>query len=619
MKTPLLHVLLCLLGLAALSLPATSSALTLRIVTYNIAADIDGYTATRPGLDTVLEAIGQQNVNGLAQPADIIALEETTSNTATVTPLAATLNAYYGASLYATSSYQGTEVGNSPGTGNGPNAVIYNTQILVLLASVGVGTPQGSTNGEYRQIVRYEFEPVGGTVASAFYVYVSHMKSSYSGTTAAVQAARAQEAQMLRNDSAALSANACVLYMGDFNLDGSTEAAYQTLTATGTAQGIDPFNYNPQNNNETWDTATYAPILTESSTALDYRDDIQFISANVFNGTVSGGLTYIVGSYRTFGNNGTTGYDKSVNSVSNTALNNLQGPITAASALSALTTASDHLPVVADYSISLSATPTPTPTPTPNPSPTPTPTATPTPTPVPTVTPTPAPSPTPTPTPVATPTPIPTVTPTPVSAPVITSTGQVNAQQGQAFTYQLTATGAPTNYAATSLPAGLSVDPVSGLISGTPTTSGLFSVNLAATNTGGSGTASLSINIASTPVVVLIIPGATGGKSTTIAEGGPTLKLYASRSGGTLSQPLTLFYKVVGSAVAGVDYKTLSGSVVIAVGDQSAKIKVHTYDDGVVDGTKVLKIKLLPATDGSYELGDPAKAKVTILDAEAAP
>ena len=107
----------------------------------------------------------------------------------------------------------------------------------------------------------------------------------------------------------------------------------------------------PQNDAETWDSAAYAPIATESATALHYRDDLQFISANVYAGSVSGGLRFLAGSYRVFGNNGTTAFEQSVNSPSNTALDNLEGSISKSTALSALTTASDHLPVVADYAV----------------------------------------------------------------------------------------------------------------------------------------------------------------------------------------------------------------------------------------------------------------------------
>ncbi len=294
----------------------------------------------------MLEATGENYVNGAAHPLDILALEETTSNSATVAPIVSALNSYYGGTLYAQSSLQGTETGNDPSTGNGPNAVVYNKTTLTLLASAGIGTPTGSTNGEYRQVMRYEFQPVGGVTGTQFYVYVSHMKSSASGTASAVQAARAKEAAIIVADIKTLASNGGVLCMGDFNMDGSTEAGYQTLTATGTGQLIDALN--PSNNyKETWDTNTY--FLTESATSISYRDDIQFMSAAVYNGTSTTGLHYVPGSYTVFGNNGKIATGDSVNESSNTSLSGLQGSITPATALKDLTTASDHLPTVVDY------------------------------------------------------------------------------------------------------------------------------------------------------------------------------------------------------------------------------------------------------------------------------
>ena len=47
------------------------------------------------------------------------------------------------------------------------------------------------------------------------------------------------------------------------------------------------------------------------------------------------------------------------------------------------------------------------------------------------------------------------------------------------------------------MPAGLSVNTVTGLISGTPTTAGTAPVTLSATNSGGTGTATLTLTIVS--------------------------------------------------------------------------------------------------------------------------
>lgn len=78
-------------------------------------------------------------------------------------------------------------------------------------------------------------------------------------------------------------------------------------------------------------------------------------------------------------------------------------------------------------------------------------------------------------------------------APVITSPAAADGIVGDAFSYLVTATRTPTSFGASGLPAGLSIDSVSGLISGTPTASGSFPVTLSATR--GSNTATLSLNL----------------------------------------------------------------------------------------------------------------------------
>jgi hypothetical protein len=84
-----------------------------------------------------------------------------------------------------------------------------------------------------------------------------------------------------------------------------------------------------------------------------------------------------------------------------------------------------------------------------------------------------------------------------VSAPVITSATNAAGTVNKAFSYQITANNSPTSYGATGLPAGLSVNSSTGLISGTPVSSGTFNVGLSATNNAGTGTATLSLTIGS--------------------------------------------------------------------------------------------------------------------------
>lgn len=92
--------------------------------------------------------------------------------------------------------------------------------------------------------------------------------------------------------------------------------------------------------------------------------------------------------------------------------------------------------------------------------------------------------------------------------PVVTSATTASGVQGQAFSYQITASGMPTSYAASGLPAGLSINGTNGLISGVPTQTGVFPLVLAATNATGTGTANLTLTITAPPVLTPSITSA---------------------------------------------------------------------------------------------------------------
>lgn len=355
---------------------------TIRVVTYNIEADINGVTTPLPGLISPwnnpadvalggsLEGIGEETVGAdSGQPLDILALQETTSNPTTLSPICNGMNTFYNSpSMYTNSTYEATEEGGDTADGNGPNAVIYNTHTVQLLASHPVDPPGGtgnlgSTYGEYREVMRYEFAPAGVAPASSniFYVYVSHYKS---GTSDTDLNDRAGEAAIIRtNEAIDLPATARVIYLGDYNVDTSGETGYQTILALSSpngkqqGQGIDPLNVT-NNPNINWETDTSNTnlllMMTEHSYDLEYRDDLQLMTTNIYYGAPSG-FQYVPGTYHTFGNNGTTAYYANVANGTDTALNNLvtNGPtfINATNIYHDLTNASDHLPVVADYAV----------------------------------------------------------------------------------------------------------------------------------------------------------------------------------------------------------------------------------------------------------------------------
>ncbi|MBR0091108.1 MAG: putative Ig domain-containing protein [Lachnospiraceae bacterium] len=96
-----------------------------------------------------------------------------------------------------------------------------------------------------------------------------------------------------------------------------------------------------------------------------------------------------------------------------------------------------------------------------------------------------------------------TVTGTSITAPSVTTPTLPSGGVGTAYTAMLSAKGtAPFTWSATGLPAGLSINSSTGEISGTPTESGTFTVNVTATNSAGNDTKTLTLNIvpASAPV-----------------------------------------------------------------------------------------------------------------------
>jgi len=84
---------------------------------------------------------------------------------------------------------------------------------------------------------------------------------------------------------------------------------------------------------------------------------------------------------------------------------------------------------------------------------------------------------------------------TAISAPVITSSLSSTGTIGTDFSYQITAINIPVSFAAAGLPAGLSVNSGTGLISGTPTAVGTSSVTISAVNAGGTGVSTLTLSV----------------------------------------------------------------------------------------------------------------------------
>ena len=98
--------------------------------------------------------------------------------------------------------------------------------------------------------------------------------------------------------------------------------------------------------------------------------------------------------------------------------------------------------------------------------------------------------------------------------PVISSGATASVQMGNGFSYTIKASNNPTSYNATGLPAGLSVNTATGVISGTSTVLGVSTVTLTATNAGGSGTKSLTLTVDPLTPAISSATTATGADGT---------------------------------------------------------------------------------------------------------
>lgn len=285
--------------------------LDLRIVSYNI-ANFPRNSVQDADFETVFSAIGQETRVGVSRDIDLLVLQET--DPVTINRIEDILDGLY------SQNYSWALSANFSGDYFG---FVYNTETLSLLETERIDGGVNYTRDPFRAL----FEPIGSVNGAAeFHVFNVHLNATDS-------ARRQLEANGIRAELNALGSNENYMVVGDLNIDSSFEGSYSTLTATGTGQVSDPLN-----SPGTWhDNNSFKGIHTQNpGTAMDDRFDFQLLNDDLLSAS---GIGIIPGSYRAFGNNGT---------------HNLNQPITTGSGatstvLSALSDASDHLPVVVDY------------------------------------------------------------------------------------------------------------------------------------------------------------------------------------------------------------------------------------------------------------------------------
>lgn len=305
---------------------ASTATAQLRVVTWNTAG------GPRSGLGDILEAIGNEEVNGIAKPIDVLSLQEQSSSVTTTQAIVDLLNDIYGAGTYDRATLDGgTSGGGRPG-------LIYNTTTVSLESQAAFG--EVNTSAQARQTLRYELGLAGYDDAE-FVLYSNHYKASTGPTN---RARRLVEAEAVRANADQLGQGTNIIYTGDFNIRSSSEDMYAALLAPGNGQAFDPID-SPGNWHES---ATFAAIHTQApasvssgglaGSGVDDRFDFQLVSGELLDGE---GLNYIPGSYRSFGNNGTHTLSGAIST----------GTGASSEILQTLEAVSDHLPVIADYQV----------------------------------------------------------------------------------------------------------------------------------------------------------------------------------------------------------------------------------------------------------------------------
>ena len=358
----------------------------LRVVTYNTNTFQSGFPdgvvrLAQPEVDTVIQAIGEENVNGISRAPDIVLLQEQQRPSTTTQDLVDRLNAIYGPGFYA----RGFETAfTSSGSGTGPlegfeirQSVLYRTDSVQLISEDSFGFVSGPV--QPRETLLHRFRPTGYGPEADLHIFNAHFEA---GDGAGDLTGRFTESVNIRERADSLGAGANVIVAGDLNVDSSFESSFVRLYAepgtfieddvfTGEVGGGAPFSttvdrtlgdgqvFDPIDRPGVWtnnfsfaDIHTQSPFNSGDSSSpftgggIDDRFDFILTSGELLD---EDGVAIIDGSYRAFGNNGST-FNDQINDGNTININGLTS-FTTAELLDALAVASDHLPVVADFQL----------------------------------------------------------------------------------------------------------------------------------------------------------------------------------------------------------------------------------------------------------------------------
>jgi len=160
---------------------------------------------------------------------------------------------------------------------------------------------------------------------------------------------------------------------------------------------------------------------------------------------------------------------------------------------------------------------------------------------------------------------------------------------------------------------------------------GRYVLGAVATDNDGASTESRPVEIKVGPRLEPPVVNVTAIDPVAIEPAGPLTpidpaRFSVTRTGGTNS-PLTVFYRIGGTASNGVDYQLLSGRVTIPAGASSNSIFIIPLEDNLVEGLESVVLKLEPAPLLSpantaswwYRIGSNNVARAVVRDNDVAP